>query len=53
MQKQCVADDEIATCGTIISITEFLFTTFENGVLMYNCKVVYDIKQILIKPTNV
>lgn len=42
--KQCVADDEIATCGTINLDYRSFFHHFENGVLMYNCKAVYDIK---------
>ena len=42
--KQCVADDEIATCGTINLDYRSFFHHFENGVLMYNCRAVYDIK---------
>lgn len=42
--KQCVADDEIATCGTINLDYRSLYHHFENGVIMYNCKAVGDIK---------
>ena len=43
--KQCVADDEIATCGTINLDYRSLYHHFENGVVMYNCRAVRDIKQ--------
>lgn len=42
--KQCVSDDEIATCGTINLDYRSLYHHFENGVIMYNCKAVGDIK---------
>ena len=43
--KQCVADDEISTCGTINLDYRSFYHHFENGVVMYNCKAVHDIKK--------
>ncbi len=43
--KQCVSDDVVATCGTINLDYRSLYHHFENGCLLYNCKVVPDIKK--------
>ena len=42
--KQCVSDDSVATCGTINLDFRSLYHHFENGVLMYDCKAVMDMK---------
>ena len=46
--KQCVADDEIATCGTINLDFRSLYHHFENGVLFYRYRAVLDIKQCFL-----
>ena len=46
--KQCVADDEIATCGTINLDFRSLYHHFENGVLFYRYHAVLDIKQCFL-----
>ncbi|MBQ8093909.1 MAG: cardiolipin synthase [Clostridia bacterium] len=43
--KQCVCDDEIAVCGTINLDYRSLYHHFEDGVLMYDCDAVHDIKR--------
>lgn len=43
--KQCVCDDEVATVGTINLDYRSLYLHFENGVLLYNCPAIRDIKQ--------
>lgn len=47
--KQCVADDEIATCGTINLDFRSLYHHFENGALMYDCQAVMDTKRMFEK----
>jgi cardiolipin synthase len=42
--KMCVADDEVATVGTVNLDFRSLYLHFEDGVLMYNCRAVRDIK---------
>ena len=42
--KQCVCDDELAVCGTINLDYRSLYHHFEDGVLMYGCQAVRDIK---------
>ncbi|MBQ9010431.1 MAG: cardiolipin synthase [Clostridia bacterium] len=42
--KQCVCDDELAVCGTINLDYRSLYHHFEDGVLMYHCQAVHDIK---------
>ena len=42
--KQCVSDDNVATCGTINLDFRSLYHHFENGVLISDCKAVTDIK---------
>ncbi|MCR5774741.1 MAG: cardiolipin synthase [Lachnospiraceae bacterium] len=44
--KQCVADDEVATCGTINLDFRSLYHHFENGALMYDYKAVMDMKNM-------
>lgn len=43
--KQCVADDEAAIIGTINLDFRSLYHHFENGVFLYDCQVVKDIKK--------
>lgn len=43
--KQCVADDVAATCGTINLDYRSLYHHFENGIFMYNCNAVMDMKR--------
>lgn len=43
--KQCVADDEMAICGTINLDYRSLYHHFEDGVLMYHCDAVHDIRR--------
>lgn len=43
--KQCVCDDEIATVGTINLDYRSLYLHFENGVLLYDCPAVEDVKK--------
>ncbi len=44
--KQCVSDDEVATCGTINLDFRSLYHHFENGVLLHGCKAVTDIRDM-------
>ena len=43
--KMCVADDNMATVGTINLDYRSLYHHFENGVLMYDCPAILDIKK--------
>ncbi len=43
--KQCVCDDETATVGTINLDYRSLYFHFENGVFLYDCSAVGDIKE--------
>lgn len=43
--KQCVCDDEAATVGTINLDYRSLYYHFENGVFLYNCSAVGEIKK--------
>lgn len=43
--KQCVCDDETAVIGTINLDYRSLYLHFENGVLLYDCGAVKDMKQ--------
>ena len=43
--KQCVCDDEAATVGTINLDYRSLYYHFENGVFLYNCNAVGEIKK--------
>ncbi len=43
--KQCVSDDEAAIIGTINLDFRSLYHHFENGVLLYNCQAVRDMKK--------
>ena len=43
--KMCVADDVVATCGTINFDYRSLYHHFENGCMMARVKVVTDIKE--------
>lgn len=47
--KQCVSDDEVATCGTINLDFRSLYHHFENGAFIYNKKAVTDIKEMFEK----
>ena len=47
--KQCVADDEIATCGTINLDFRSLYHHFENGTLIYGSQAVMDTKRMFEK----
>lgn len=42
--KMCIADDEIATVGTINFDYRSLYHHFENGCLLYKCNAIKDIK---------
>ncbi len=42
--KMCVADDKMATCGTINLDFRSLYHHFENGCFFYGCKAVGDVK---------
>lgn len=42
--KQCVSDDTTATCGTINLDFRSLYHHFENGVFLYGCPAVGEIK---------
>ena len=44
--KQCVSDDEVATCGTINLDFRSLYHHFENGAFMYGGQAVSDIKKM-------
>ena len=43
--KMSVADDLMATCGTINLDYRSLYHHFENGCLLYDCDAVWDIKR--------
>lgn len=43
--KQCVCDDETATVGTINMDYRSLYLHFENGVFLYHCDAIHDIKK--------
>lgn len=43
--KQCVSDDKVAFCGTINLDYRSLYHHFENGVLLYNCASIKDMKK--------
>lgn len=43
--KQCVCDDETATVGTINLDYRSLYLHFENGVFLYHCNAIRDIKK--------
>lgn len=42
--KQCVSDDKVATCGTINLDFRSLYHHFENGVFIYDCAAVGEIR---------
>jgi len=42
--KQVVCDDKLATCGTVNFDYRSFYHHYEDGVIMYNCKAVNDIK---------
>ncbi|MBO5158708.1 MAG: cardiolipin synthase [Lachnospiraceae bacterium] len=42
--KECICDDEIAVTGTINLDYRSLYLHFENGVLMYQCQAIKDMK---------
>lgn len=43
--KECICDDELAVIGTINMDYRSLYLHFENGVLMYQCQAVKDMKK--------
>lgn len=43
--KMCVSDDSVATVGTINMDFRSLYLHFENGVFMYDCPAIGDIKR--------
>lgn len=43
--KQVVCDDKIATCGTVNFDYRSFYHHYEDGVIMYNCKAVSEIKK--------
>jgi len=43
--KQCVADGEVATVGTINLDYRSLYLHFENGTLLYDCEAVQKVRQ--------
>lgn len=43
--KQCVSDDKLCTCGTINLDFRSLYHHFENGVLLYDCVAVGEMKR--------
>ena len=43
--KECICDDELAVTGTINLDYRSLYLHFENGVLMYNCQAVKDMRK--------
>ena len=47
--KMCVADDVMATCGTINLDYRSLYHHFENGCFMAGCEAVKDIRDDFIK----
>lgn len=42
--KECICDDELAATGTINMDYRSLYLHFENGVLLYQCQAVKDMK---------
>ena len=42
--KMCVSDDKVATCGTINLDYRSFYHHFENGVFLFRCKAVTDIR---------
>ena len=46
--KQCVADDELAACGTINLDFRSLYHHFENGVLFYRYRAIAKMKQCFL-----
>ncbi len=42
--KECISDDKIAVIGTINLDYRSLYLHFENGVLLYGCKAIQDMK---------
>ncbi len=42
--KMCISDDKVATCGTVNLDFRSLYHHFENGVMYYGCKAVWDTK---------
>lgn len=42
--KMCVCDDELAVVGTINMDYRSLYLHFENGVFLYRCNAIHDIK---------
>ncbi len=47
--KMCVADDEMATCGTINLDYRSLYHHFENGCFMAECDAVFKIRDDMLK----
>ena len=43
--KMCISDDKVATCGTINLDYRSFYHHFENGVFLYRCKAVTDIRE--------
>ena len=43
--KECICDDELAVIGTINLDYRSLYLHFENGVLLYHCSAVNDMRQ--------
>lgn len=43
--KECMSDDEIAVIGTINMDYRSLYLHFENGVLMYHCQAVEEMRE--------
>lgn len=43
--KECICDDELAVTGTINLDYRSLYLHFENGVLMYHCQAVKDMRE--------
>lgn len=43
--KECICDDKLATNGTINLDYRSLYLHFENGVLLYGCQAVQDMKE--------
>ncbi|MBQ5675341.1 MAG: hypothetical protein IIV45_09735 [Lachnospiraceae bacterium] len=42
--KECICDDKLAVIGTINLDYRSLYLHFENGVLLYGCKAIQDMK---------
>ncbi len=43
--KECICDDKLAATGTINLDYRSLYLHFENGVLLYGCKAILDMKE--------